>query len=463
MALVVEIKRLRHAADSAAASSITKIGPTAKVPMMGANAKNVNAAKVAPDFGCNRVDSSSASEDAPQTTTDSSIRGRDIASSISIAEQPWAGWHIIDLCCGAQCVTAALCLTLLPGATVTAIDLVPISSLPHFHEAGLASVDNLVPNIDSSSRVNSSHEGNGSVQSNAGSSSGHNYSSDQDRTSACGFAQDEVSSQGIRDGAQFRKESAANLNTCSEDSHSINYTCRNVPDHESLASFAYMQEDIHSVNLAARLRARITSLDGNRHYQERLSSQEGISSRSSATPYCGSKVVVMAMHCCGALSVRAIELFAQLDAAALLLMPCCLPPKAPRASTSWNPVRPDQAHTPSSESDVETVEKESTDASTNQIRSDLAKSQYENICGPTALLEVFATKDQGEQYIRWAQHLCKTCADPTGTATRTSVGASVESLNCNVVAQLQTMTTVLSDRNALVTGLRQAGSLSGAA
>ena len=96
MALVVEIKRLRHAADSAAASSITKIGPTAKVPMMGANAKNVNAAKVAPDFGCNRVDSSSASEDAPQTTTDSSIRGRDIASSISIAEQPWAGWHIID-------------------------------------------------------------------------------------------------------------------------------------------------------------------------------------------------------------------------------------------------------------------------------------------------------------------------------------------------------------------------------
>ena len=35
--------------------------------------------------------------------------------------QSWKGWHIVDLCSGAQCVTAALCLSILRGISVTAI------------------------------------------------------------------------------------------------------------------------------------------------------------------------------------------------------------------------------------------------------------------------------------------------------------------------------------------------------
>lgn len=50
-------------------------------------------------------------------------------------QQPsWKDWHIVDLCSGAQCITAALCLSILHGVSVTALDIVSSNELPHFED-----------------------------------------------------------------------------------------------------------------------------------------------------------------------------------------------------------------------------------------------------------------------------------------------------------------------------------------
>jgi len=460
MALVLELKRLRRAADSAAAYLTASNDQAAEVPV-GAHTDDIEATDVGPDLGCSGSDGSKAAGMSPQSSIHGSILNGDKVDEISGTAPLWAGWHIIDLCCGAQCVTAALCLSLLPGVTVTAIDLAPFSSLPHFHEAGLATVENLVPANGSSSMHDGRNQDNCSSHPHVSSNFSSNYDSDHGGKSAGNHVS--ASGHGSQDdaGHAISKDSRTNLEPSSISSNSTGYFCRTTPDNESLASFGYMQEDIHNTNLAARLCARIVSTNINRNHRKHTCSQEDISSRSSTTPYCGSKVVVMAMHCCGALSVRAIELFAQLDATALLLMPCCLPPKGPRASTTWNPVQPNQAPPTATEKDIKMDEEDATEATASQYEY-TAKSQYENICGPAAMQDVFATKDQGEQYTRWAQHLCKTCTGPTGTSgTATavpSIGVSAAD-NCSIVAQVQTMTAVLSDRNALITGLRRGGYL----
>jgi hypothetical protein len=243
-----------------------------------------------------------------------------------------------------------------------------------------------------------------------------------------------------------------------------------------LASFAYLQQDIHMADLAAQLRARISAANVD-HYESGVN--ELIASRRlSAPPYSGGKVVVVAMHCCGALSVRAIELFAQLDAAALLLMPCCLPPKAPRASTTWNPHRSEPAGTaqPAATATalVTTAALPEAGAGTTEVAEAMADSATTNAgrssrgsrCGKVAMADVFSTKDQAEQYARWARHLCDACAAPTGadadTATVTIKRAATKS-SSGVAAGLRTISAVLSARNVLVTGVRLGGALGGAA
>ena len=143
------------------------------------------------------------------------------------------------------------------------------------------------------------------------------------------------------------------------------------------------------------------------------------------------KVIVLAMHCCGALSQRALSLFKELDAAAILVMPCCLPPKnlgyskklktfdPQQASTSWNPTH---------------IKRDADEVS--------------------AMNEIFSTNDQDEQYRRWARYLHQ-CVMLDGVATANGT----ETLCKNVSSTIKEVDAVLSSRNTLITAIRNGNEL----
>jgi len=271
----------------------------------------------------------------------------------------WRGWHLVDLCSGAQCVTAALCLSILPGVAVTALDIIPSQNLPHFQDVGWIALEPVEETAHGS-----------------GSGSG---------------------------GAAHKDGIVSNINGAGDN---------------SLSSFSYMQRDIHDVDLAEYLRSHIGSTGG----------------------YSGDRVVVLAMHCCGALSRRALGLFRELDAAAVLLMPCCLPPKAPCGATSWNPNGP-------------------TDGA--------------GAGDAVAMADIFATSDQDEQYRRWASYLRQCAVDVDGIGRKdvdpvsaqsaaTNAGEGAKNSTRHVVAELREVDAVLSARNTLITAVRIGSALDGA-
>ena len=262
-------------------------------------------------------------------------------------QQSWKDWHIVDLCSGAQCVTAALCLSILSGVSVTALDIVSSNELPHFEDLDWMTI----------SEVKS-----GEDQDDVGNSA--------DTTPA--------------------------------------------DDDDMLSSFSYMQRDIHDADLAPQLQSHI--------------------SKGNTTSYSGNKVIVLAMHCCGALSQRALSLFKELDAAAILVMPCCLPPKnlgyskklktfdPKQAATSWNPT-----HIKRDDEEVKAME------------------------------EIFATNDQDEQYRRWARYLHQ-CAISDGNTTVDNTAT----LYKNISSTLKEVDAVLSSRNTLITAIRNGSELANA-
>mmetsp|Transcript_42276 Transcript_42276/g.57701 ORF Transcript_42276/g.57701 Transcript_42276/m.57701 type:complete len:112 (-) Transcript_42276:115-450(-) len=109
------------------------------------------------------------------------------------------------------------------------------------------------------------------------------------------------------------------------------------------------------------------------------------------------------MHCCGGLSVRAVEVFEGLSADAVLLMPCCLPPKP----------KPKDGGT--------------------------VASAFAFADTPP---EVYATTEQAEQHARWAEVLRK----------RVAV-AGTSDAGCPVVATMEVIGAVLSARNSLICGV----------
>jgi len=266
------------------------------------------------------------------------LRQADTDNNDDEKQQPsWKDWHIVDLCSGAQCVTAALCLSILSGVSVTALDIVSSNELPHFEDL------------------------------------------------------DWMTMSKVKNGED---EDVNTSDTTPTDDASM------------LSSFSYMQRDIHDTDLAPQLRSHI--------------------SKGNTTSYSGKKVIVLAMHCCGALSQRALSLFKELDAAAILVMPCCLPPKnlgyskklktfePQQASTSWNPTHIKR--------DDEQVKK---------------------------IKEIFSTNDQDEQYRRWARYL-RQCAISDGN----TVG-NTAALCKNVSSTLKEVDAVLSSRNTLITAIRK--------
>ena len=256
-------------------------------------------------------------------------------------QQPsWKDWHIVDLCSGAQCITAALCLSILHGVSVTALDIVSSNELPHFEDVDWMTMSDV--------------------------KNGGGQDDDED------------------------------VNNTSADTTPA--------DNGILSSFSYMQRDIHDSDLAPQLRSHI--------------------SNGSTTSYSGKKVIVLAMHCCGALSQRALSLFKELDAAAILVMPCCLPPKnlgyskklkafdPQQAATSWNPT-----HIKRDDGEVKAME------------------------------EIFSTNDQDEQYRRWARYLHRCAMLDCGAADNTST------LYKNISSTIKEVDAVLSSRNTLITAI----------
>lgn len=107
---------------------------------------------------------------------------------------------------------------------------------------------------------------------------------------------------------------------------------------------------------------------------------------------CRPKTAVLGMHCCGRLSVRAVEAFAALQADCVLLVPCCTP----------------------------------------------AKDDPE--FGPPAT-DIYTTLIHGEQYSRWCRHLRDRLLAPGDPA---------------VAAAVHRLPDVLSEKNTLVLGTRAA-------
>ena len=256
-------------------------------------------------------------------------------------QKSWKDWHIVDLCSGAQCVTAALCLSILSGVSVTALDIVSSNELPHFEDLDWMTISDVK----------------------------------------------------------------------NEEDEDVNTSDTAPTDEDVLSSFSYMQRDIHDTDLAPQLQSHI--------------------SKGSTTLYSGKKVIVLAMHCCGALSQRALSLFKELDAAAILVMPCCLPPKnlgyskklktfdPQQASTSWNPTH---------------IKRDADEVS--------------------AMNEIFSTNDQDEQYRRWARYLHQ-CVMLDGVATANGT----ETLCKNVSSTIKEVDAVLSSRNTLITAIRNGNEL----
>ena len=266
-------------------------------------------------------------------------------------ELSWKGWHIVDLCSGAQCVTAALCLSILPGVSVTALDIVPSKELPHFEDV------------------------------------------DWTRVMAVG-----------------------------------NTTSSNSTD-DNVSSFSYMQRDIHDSDLAQQLKSHINT----------QSNAKG----TATTTYTGNKVIVLAMHCCGALSQRAIRLFEELDAASILVMPCCLPPK----NLGWSKKR-------------RTFDPKLASTSWNPCGENGGRDEAET----KAMAEIFASKDPDEQCQRWARYLRRrvvevAMGDQKGDNEAANINIGVERTNHDVTTKLREVDAVLSDRNTLITGIRKRGAL----
>ena len=146
--------------------------------------------------------------------------------------------------------------------------------------------------------------------------------------------------------------------------------------------FAYLRSDVHDPALVLALSARIAA-----------HAASEVSGAQHETPI----VVIFGMHCCGLLSMRTVEIYEELKANAVLIMPCCLPPK----STLPSPV----AQVPPAEDS----------------------------------LDVFATTDQFEQYQRWSEKLRQ----------RVVQGGAH--------ADLKEVAAVLSERRSLITGSRGGG------
>jgi len=247
----------------------------------------------------------------------------------------WNDWHIVDLCSGAQCFTAALCLSISTGVSVTALDIVSSNELPHFEDVDWMTMSDVKNDVDAGTTPT---------------------------------------------------------------------------DNGMLSSFSYMQRDIHDGDLAPQLQSHI----------------------SKGSSYSGKKVIVLAMHCCGALSQRALSLFKELDAAAILVMPCCLPPKNLGYSKKLKTFDPQQA---------------STSWNSTHIKRD--DEQVKKI------KKIFSTNDQDEQYRRWARYLHQ-CAMLDATADNTATSCK------NISSTIKEVDAVLSSRNTLITAIRNGSELADA-
>jgi hypothetical protein len=175
--------------------------------------------------------------------------------------------------------------------------------------------------------------------------------------------------------------------------------------------FAYIQGDLHDDGVIAALQNRISARKAEH-------------------------VVVFGAHLCGVLSIRAIEIFEQIQARHVLLMPCCLPSKQQTMAADPREITVDANKRASESSNIKVV------ANRWQI--------------PT---EIFSVSDQEMQYRRWASALADRMQNSSDTVAtkkpRTEKEGTEEgSVRIDTAVVIREVTDVLSKKNVLIAGTR---------
>ena len=193
----------------------------------------------------------------------------------------------------------------------------------------------------------------------------------------------------------------------------------------SSSQFSYVQRDIHAQGLVEQLRTRVD-----------LCTASNATTPTKVTPSNRSTihVVVLAMHCCGALSLRAVDIGNALDADATFLMPCCLPPKTKTknspslpnleklyiraadeaAVATSTPTEPSRARNGSNDEETDHVMTHATSTNNESVAPIEEAAGYATTPNDLGLqwrgmeeevAHIYTSRDQNEQHRRWSMLL----------------------------------------------------------
>ena len=224
------------------------------------------------------------------------------------------------------------------------------------------------------------------------------------------------------------------------------------------SQFSYVQCDIHLQGLVEQLRNRVE-----------LCTASNTTPPATAAASSRSKVhvVVLAMHCCGTLSLRALDIGHALDADATFLMPCCLPPKteisipllnldklstriAEEAADGTSTQTDTIQHTTNSnkEEETDTVTTHATNYSTNNESSALTGIEEDAGCATTTnyldlqwrgieeeVAHIYTSRDQDEQHRRWSMLLRRYAYQKIGDRTTGEVETTMKDIQAVLSAR----------------------------
>jgi hypothetical protein len=219
------------------------------------------------------------------------------------------------------------------------------------------------------------------------------------------------------------------------------------------SQFSYVQGDVHDPCLIPRLcnRTKVcatAAAPAAIPVTGETNDNDGTAA-NAATTSSRPKVVVFAMHCCGALSLRAVDIFRAMDARAAFLMPCCLPPKSLGGASCVN----QQRDTHDTATNAPLIDKK-LDIDVASTRKDIKN----NAPGSTSFSNIdllswrgieeeiscmYTSRNPDEQHRRWAK-LLKRYAEVQGADTSDDHNTECKATNRDIPAVLSARRTLIS-------------------